>query len=199
MLCKICQWEETAVQHSGFVWTLFGRKSIQCTNMTIIRLWRSWLAFPARLSASSYSRPCWQSFQAFWPRRYGAVSSVEAHSLILHVDPNPPASSCSSASEWQSFFYYPGLHLCFGHFHFFAREQPPAARRSAPYLDIQRLERVKQSKSKCDKLVEKKKRENVVTKFLTLAAGWSRLCVYSMKLKFNICHVTWWSRAWIPT
>lgn len=34
-----------------------------------------------------------------------------------------------------------------------------------------------------------------MTKLLTLRQD----CVYSTKLRFNICHVTWWSRAWIPT
>lgn len=45
----------------------------------------------------------------------------------------------------------------------------------------------------------KKKKKDAVTKLLTLAASRSRPCVYSMKLKFNICHVTRWSQAWIPT
>ena len=40
-----------------------------------------------------------------------------------------------------------------------------------------------------DKFVAKRKRENTVTKLLTLAASPSRLCVYSVKLKFNICHI----------
>ena len=143
-------WTETSLERSDKT-----TKSVRCPIMKpeVIRLWRSWLVFPVPLSASSYSRPCWRSCRAFWLR---AVSSVEAHSLILHVGQSPPASSCCScsASEHHFSFYCPGLlHLCFGHFHFFAREQqqqqqqqqqPPAAQRSAPYLDIQAwLERLK--------------------------------------------------------
>lgn len=163
-----------------------------------IKLWRSWLAFPVQQSASSYSRPWRHSCQTLWRTHQWPVSSPEAHSLIRHVGQTPAASSCylCSASEVCQFSsYYPGQHLCFGHFHSFAWEQAPALPHSAPCSDIQRqtwLQRLKQSKSKCDKFVgegKKKKEENVVTKLLTLAASRRRLCVYPTKLKFNICHV----------
>ena len=175
----------------------------------MLRLWRSWLTSPVLISASSFPRPCRPSCRAVWPRHSWLVSSPAAGSLILQVGQNPPASSCGpcSACHHRSSVHRPGwsVHLWSGgHFQFLAWAQPPARCHSAPYLDIQTeawLGNKKKSKASVKTFGSKKKKtkgENDVTKLLTLAATWSRRRVYSTKLKFNICHVTWWSRARTP-
>lgn len=116
----------------------------------LLRLWRSWLAFPAQRSASSCWRPCCRSFPVLCPRRPAALSSAGARSPILPAAPSPLASSCCSSLQWELSSSCPRLHLRLGHFHSCCRARPPAARRSAPYLDFQSsawLQPSKQSKT----------------------------------------------------